>query len=442
MRGGMRLWFRSTCSIASGMRWSADRGGAEAREQADENSAGDRHQQQLPSQLVFRGRTRLQRDGVKEGEVGDERDQPGQELRDRAGGETDHDRQRRRRAACARRPAPARAARSSPAATARTGMIFGSAQPRERLETFFAAAEGAAGRGFSSKNIGARSARPISSASRVRPRISAPRALSGIRASASISFDCASLGDFFASARPLKVRCSAIRRRSISTSLRSTSPACSSRSATAETELWWVWVRSASSLMVSGPPSNCCKTKSCAPLIPVSRCADAAVSRSAWTIRRSASRVCAPPLVCRGGRTGRLLPRCKGSHIICWLVRRAQKRKRKLVPAILCRDDFSSRPARPRRGAGALSSARRDRPHRAWRYPQPAPSEILLHEGVGPKPLPQLLFAPPSGNQKPLAIRIDKQPWRSFCRRPRNCARKRASCSSSTRPRSRSTSPR
>ena len=146
----------------------------------------------------------------------------------------------------------------------------------------------------SSKNIAG--ARRLQVHRRARPPLErSPRAAARRRAAAAsiaaISRSCAASGARVAARRPSRRQPQLHPprvgggRRARAPGLRSTS-----RATTAETELWWVCVRAASSLSDEpGASASVCSTKSWAPLRPTAFSAARDDSRSACTMRRMAS---------------------------------------------------------------------------------------------------------------------------------------------------------
>jgi hypothetical protein len=105
-----------------------------------------------------------------------------------------------------------------------------------------------------------------------------------------MSRSCAVAGARASTARPAGVSAISTRRPSVLARVRATNPLCTRRLTTTETELWWVSVRSASSLSDSaGAPARRWSTKSCAAPRPIERSLSREDSRSARTIRRMAS---------------------------------------------------------------------------------------------------------------------------------------------------------
>ena len=101
---------------------------------------------------------------------------------------------------------------------------------------------------------------------------------------------CAVRGVLRSRLRPRAVSASSARRASPGAVPRSIRRARTSRATTADTELWWVRVRSARSLSDSrGASASVCSTNNWAPLTPARCSAARDDSRSPWTIRRKAS---------------------------------------------------------------------------------------------------------------------------------------------------------
>jgi len=72
---------------------AADGGGAVARHQADDDRAPNRDEHHQPSELVAGRRDEHGGEAAVERDVGDQRDEPGEELRDDASGQRDHHRE-------------------------------------------------------------------------------------------------------------------------------------------------------------------------------------------------------------------------------------------------------------------------------------------------------------------------------------------------------------
>src|SRR5262245_30627371 len=146
-------------------------------------------------------------------------------------------------------------------------------------------------RASSSKNIAGGS--PLTSRARTRAVRSRPRATcreGRSCSSAAMSRAWLTSGATSRSARPAAVRLILVRRASAGAVRRVTSPRAARRPTTAETELWCVSVRSASSAIDEAScRASWCRTNTCALLMPSRACDARAEMRRVRTMRRSAS---------------------------------------------------------------------------------------------------------------------------------------------------------